>query len=152
MLRTIYGQTEFVSRWCAPSTDKLSQLAGGSGKNTFFVGFLPIFRPVNCFWAEYLYMKRIFWKENGPSLLFLAAGTTHSKFRRSTGVTTANSTNKYQKYKSVELGDQLGWFYKHSFAVLISWCDAKKNPTNYKITEFLKKISFSRHWHVPLKM
>ena len=76
-------------------------------KTPFFGGFLPTFRPVLCFFTEYLYMKRIFWKENGPSLLFLAAGTTHSKFRRSTGVTTANSTNKYQKYKSVELGDQL---------------------------------------------
>ena len=40
-------------------------------------------------------------------MLFLAAGTTDTKFRRSTGLTTANSTNKYQKYKSVELGDQL---------------------------------------------
>ena len=38
----------------------------------------------------------------------MAAGTTDTKFRRSTGLTTANSTNKYQKYKSVELGDQLG--------------------------------------------
>ena len=40
-------------------------------------------------------------------LLLLATGTTDRKVRRSTGVTTANSTNKYQKYKSVELGDQL---------------------------------------------
>ena len=38
---------------------------------------------------------------------FLAAGTTDTKFLGSTGVATANSTNKYQKYKSVELGDQL---------------------------------------------
>ena len=52
-------------------------------------------------------MTRIFFKKIGPSLLFLAAGTTDTKFRRSTGVTTANSTNKYQNYKSVELGDQL---------------------------------------------
>ena len=42
-----------------------------------------------------------------PSWLFLAAGTTDTKFRHSTGVATANSTNKDQKYKSVELGDQL---------------------------------------------
>ncbi len=104
---------QFVHRCCATSTDKLSQLAGGSEKNTFFVGFLPIFRPVNCFWAENLYMKRIFWEENGLSLLFLATGTTDTKFRRSTGVTTANSTNKYQKYKSVELGDQLDHHFHH---------------------------------------
>ena len=38
---------------------------------------------------------------------FLAAGTTDTKFLGSTGVATANSTNKYQKYKLVELGDQL---------------------------------------------
>ena len=54
-----------------------------------------------------MYMKRIFFKKIGPSLLFFAAGTTDAKFRRSTGVTTANSTNKYHKYKSVEFGDQL---------------------------------------------
>ena len=53
-------------------------------------------------------MTRIFFEKIGPSLFFLAAGTTDTKVRRSTGVTTANSTNKYQKYKSVELGDQLG--------------------------------------------
>ena len=52
-------------------------------------------------------MTRIFFEKIGPSLFFLAAGTTDTKVRRSTGVTTANSTNKYQKYKSVELGDQL---------------------------------------------
>ena len=52
-------------------------------------------------------MTRIFFKKIGPSLFFLAAGVTETKVRRSTGVTTANSTNKYQKYKSVELGDQL---------------------------------------------
>ena len=33
--------------------------------------------------------------------------TTDTKFLGSTGGATANSTNKYQKYKSVELGDQL---------------------------------------------
>ena len=42
-----------------------------------------------------------------PEKSFLAAGVTETKVRRSTGVTTVNSTNKYQKYKSVELGDQL---------------------------------------------
>ena len=69
-----------------------------------------------------MYMTRIFKKKIGPSLPFLAAGTTDTKFLGSTGVATANSTNKYQKYKSVELGDQLGgeviWAMperKHSF-------------------------------------
>ena len=52
-------------------------------------------------------MTQIFKKKIGPSLPFLAAGTTDTKFLGSTGVATANSTNKYQKYKSVELGDQL---------------------------------------------
>ena len=37
----------------------------------------------------------------------MAAGTTDTKFLGSTGVATANSTKIYQKYKSVELGDQL---------------------------------------------
>ena len=55
-----------------------------------------------------MYMTRIFKKKIGPSLPFLAAGTTDTKFLGSTGVATANSTNKDQKYKSVELGDQLG--------------------------------------------
>ena len=53
------------------------------------------------------YNTDILRKKIGPSWLFLAAGTTDTKFRHSTGVATANSTNKYQKYKSVELGDQL---------------------------------------------
>ena len=91
-----------------PFSEKLSQLIGGAGKTTFFGGFLPVFCPVLCFFTDSLYMKRIFKKKIGPSLLFLAAGTTDTKFLGSTGVTTANSTNKYQKYKSVELGDQLG--------------------------------------------
>ena len=39
-------------------------------------------------------MTRIFWKDIGPDLLFLVAGTIDTKFRRSTEVTTANSTNK----------------------------------------------------------
>ena len=76
-------------------------------KTPFFGGFLAIFCPVFCFFTENMYMTRIFFEKIGPSLFFLAAGTTDTKVRRSTGVTTANSTNKYQKYKSVELGDQL---------------------------------------------
>ena len=38
-------------------------------------------------------------------MLFLVAGATDTKVRRSTGVTTANSTNIRN---TVELGDQLG--------------------------------------------
>ena len=76
-------------------------------KTPFFGGFLPVFCPVSCFFTDSLYITRIFWKKIGPSWLFLAAGTTDTKFRHSTGVATANSTNKDQKYKSVELGDQL---------------------------------------------
>ena len=49
---------------------------------------------------------------------FLAAGTTDTKFLGSTGVATANSTNKYQKYKSVELGDQLSYANMGSAFVL----------------------------------
>ena len=73
----------------------------------FFGGFLPVFCPVFRFFTDNMYMTRIFFKKIGPSLFFLASGTTDTKVRRSTGVTTVNSTNKYQKYKSVELGDQL---------------------------------------------
>ena len=77
-------------------------------KNTFFGGFFSRFFPVSCFFTDSLFITRIFWeKKIRPSLFFLAAGTTDTKFRRTTGVTTANSTNKDQKYKSVELGDQL---------------------------------------------
>ena len=76
-------------------------------KTPFFGGCLPVFCPVFCFFMDNMYMTRIFFEKIGPSLFFLAAGTTNTKVRRSTGVTTANSTNKYQKYKSVELGDQL---------------------------------------------
>ena len=86
---------------------KSSKVGGGAGKTTFFKGFLPVMCPVFCFFLNSLYMKRIFKKKIGPRLLLLATGTTDRKVRRSTGVTTANSTNKYQKYKSVELGDQL---------------------------------------------
>ena len=86
---------------------KLIQLVRGAVKNSFFGGFLPVFCPVSCFFTDNLYMTRIFFEKIGPSLFFLAAGVTETKVRRSTGVTTANSTNKYQKYKSVELGDQL---------------------------------------------
>ena len=89
--------------------DKLGQLVRGADKNTFFWRFLARFS--SCFLLfhrQFVYNTDILKKKIGPSWLFLAAGTTDTKFRHSTGVTTANSTNKYQKYKSVELGDQLG--------------------------------------------
>ena len=59
-----------------------------------------------------------FFKKIGPSLFFLAAGTTDTKVRRSTGVTTANSTNKYQKYKSVELGNSFDTLAGVTLAIL----------------------------------
>ena len=73
---------------------KLSQLVGGAGKNSFSGVFWSVFCPVLCFFTNYMYMIWIFWEKIGPSLLFLAAGTTDTKVRRSTGVTTANSTNR----------------------------------------------------------
>ena len=41
-------------------------------------------------------------------MLFVTAGVTNTKVRHSTGVATTNSTNRYKKYESVELGYQLG--------------------------------------------
>ena len=74
-----------------PFSDKLSQLIGGAGKTTFFGGFLPVFCPVSCFFTDSMYMTRIFKKKIGPSLPFLAAGTTDTKFLGSTGVATADT-------------------------------------------------------------
>ena len=51
---------------------------------------------------------------------------------RSTGVTTANSTNKYQKYKSVELGDQLG------LALIIQNSDKRKRSVLQKMPSCLE--------------
>ena len=86
--------------WTCPYPAKLSQLAGGAGKKHLFwrvfVGFSSCFL---LFHRQFVYDTDILKKKIGPSLLFLAAGTTDTKFRRSTGVATANSTNKYQKYK-----------------------------------------------------
>ena len=88
--------------------DKLGQLVRGADKNTFFWRFLARFSSRFLhFHGQFVYNTDILKKKIGPSCLFFAAGTTDTKFRHSTGVTTANSTNKYQKYKSVELGDQL---------------------------------------------
>ena len=52
------------------------------------------------------------------NLLVLAAGTTDTKFCSSTGVTTANSTNKYQNAKSVELGDK-PWMISRNLVTLV---------------------------------
>ena len=92
-------------RWKSKKQDKKR------AKNLQKRWFFQPFQPAGWVWTDFDIcqkpFERIFWKEIGPSLLFLAAGTIDTKFRCSTGVTTANSTNKYQKYKSVELGDQL---------------------------------------------
>ena len=70
-------------------------MVGAAGKNRVFKHFLPDFCPVWCVSSICIHMFRKFWKEIGPSWLFLAVGTTDTKDRRSTGVATANSTNKY---------------------------------------------------------
>ena len=75
----------------------------GVGK-TVFLPFFAFFLP--CFFyifSIFIHIIRIFWKEIGPSLLFLTLGTTNTKVRRSTGVATANSTNKYPN------ANQLSW-------------------------------------------
>ena len=82
--------------WPGQNLFKLSQLVGGAGKNHLF--WRVFARFLSCFFGFFtdsLNMKGIF-KKN-----------TDTKFRRSTGIPTANSTNKYQKYKSAELADQL---------------------------------------------
>ena len=86
-----------------------------SGSLSLTLSQLPV-----AFWAPALTYKEDFsgggieisasyWTQKllAPKVAFLAAGTTYTKVRHSTGVTTANSTNKYQNYQSVELGDQL---------------------------------------------
>ena len=78
---------------CATNQAKLSQMVGVAGKNRVFQHFLPEFCPVFCILSSCIHIIRIFWKEIGPSLLFLTVGTTNTKVRRSTGVATANSTN-----------------------------------------------------------
>ena len=48
----------------------------------------------------------------GPGSLFLVARTTETKFRRSTGVTTANSTNKNP------IANKLSWVINYSMVEL----------------------------------
>ena len=88
--------TEFC-KWCAPIAEFRKSCSIVADKNAFFGVFLPVFCPVSCFFTDNLYMTRIFFEKIGPSLFFLAAGVTETKVRRSTGVTTANSTNKDPK-------------------------------------------------------
>ena len=57
-----------------PISDKLSQLIGGAGKNTFFGGFLPVFCPVSCFFTDSMYMTRIFKKKSDLACLFWLQG------------------------------------------------------------------------------
>ena len=54
----------------------------GLEKNTFFGGFLPIFRPVPCFWAGIVYIKCLFCKKNQSNRPFLAVEVSFTKFRR----------------------------------------------------------------------
>ena len=90
--------------WPGSYQVKLSQMAGRARKKQFFSGFLSVFRPVFCIFTNNIYNKKIFWKKIGPSLLFVVAGATDTNVRRSTGVTTANSTNIRN---TNQLGDQL---------------------------------------------
>ena len=63
-------------------------------KKTVFLGFWSVFCPVFCCVMDKIYIKRIFWRKNESSMLFVAAGVTDTKVRHSTGVATTNSTNK----------------------------------------------------------
>ena len=85
---------KFNLSWNVAATfqDKLKIL----WKKQVFCRFHLLFRPIFCFETVFMYLTRIFWKDIGPGLLFLASETTDTKFRCSTGVTTANSTNKNQ--------------------------------------------------------
>ena len=100
MLRNKSGLAWFVAQrirpgliCCATNQAKLSQMVGAAGKNRVFKHFLPDFCPVWCVSSICIHMFRIFWKEIGPSLRFLAVGTTDTKVRRSTEFTNANSYN-----------------------------------------------------------
>ena len=73
-----------------------------------FCRFHLLFRPIFCFETVFMYLTRIFWKDIGPGLLFLASETTDTKFRCSTGVTTANSTNKNPN------ANKLSWVINYS--------------------------------------
>ena len=78
----------------------------------------------------------------------MAAGTTDTKFRRSTGVTTANSTNKYQKYKSVELGDQLDFFLTFSARMATPLDSMEKMKLEPAVREREKvRPWLARVWH-----
>ena len=53
----------------------LSQMDEGLETNRFFRGFYPFFVPILPLDSLFMYMTRIFYKEIGPSLLFLAVQT-----------------------------------------------------------------------------
>ena len=88
-------------------------MVGVAGKNRVFQHFLPEFCPVFCILSSCIHIIRIFWKEIGPSLLFLTVGTTNTKVRRSTGVATANSTIKYPS------ANELSWAINYIIIIII---------------------------------
>ena len=62
-----------------PYPAKLSQLAGGAEKNTFFGGFLPVFRPVFCFFTGHLYVQSLFCKKKSVHLTCSGRRSAHYK-------------------------------------------------------------------------
>ena len=99
-------QAKFNLSWNVAATfqDKLKIL----WNKQVFCRFYLLFRPIFCFETVFMYLTRIFWKDIGPGLLFLASETTDTKFRCSTGVTTANSTNKNPN------ANKLSWVINYS--------------------------------------
>ena len=75
------------------------------------------------------------------NLLVLATGATDTKFRSSTGVTTANSTNQYQNTKSVESGDQL-WMVSRNMVTLVDGLHQKYISVG-SIMTFFKSDGYS---------
>ena len=82
-------------------------------KKQLFSGVLSVFRPVFCIFTNNIYNKKIFWKKIGPNLLFVVAGATDTNVRRSTGVTTANSTN-------IRNTNQLSWAINEDHTVWLT--------------------------------
>ena len=65
--------------WTCRYPAKLSQLAGGAGKITFFGGFLPVFRPVFCFFTGHLYVQSLFCKKKSVHLTCSGRRSAHYK-------------------------------------------------------------------------
>ena len=78
----VWVQFQFDLKRAGSFEVKLSQVAGGAKKTPFFGGFLPIFRPVPCFWTGLMYIKCPFCKRNQSNRPCLAAGVPFTKFRR----------------------------------------------------------------------